>query len=147
MASQNNSLLYLGEDKTMNLYGGILLVLLVVSLAGCERPDSGVIRNRLHLPEPDFVANIEQGGKLFQANCATCHGVNIAGSKQGPPLVHKLYRPGHHADLTIHWAVKDGVKQHHWHFGDMPPVPGLSPNDVGHIISYIRSEQRLSDIR
>ena len=134
----------------MYRYGGILLALLfftVVFLRGREQPDPEVLRQRLHLPETGFVANIEQGGKLFQANCASCHGANADGSKQGPSLVHKLYRPGHHADLTIHWAVRDGVKQHHWHYGDMPPVSGLSANGVGHIILYIRNKQRMVGIR
>ena len=125
----------------------ILLGLVVSFLTGCEKPDSETVRQRLHLPQSGFVANIEQGKNLYKENCATCHGVHADGSTQGPPLVHKLYRSGHHADLTIHWAVKDGVKQHHWHFGDMPSIPGLSPDDVGHIIVYIRKQQRLAGIR
>ncbi len=30
---------------------------------------------------------IEQGQKLFAANCATCHGVNAEGSPNGPSLI------------------------------------------------------------
>ncbi len=29
---------------------------------------------------------ISEGHKLFQANCATCHGLNLQGTKQGPSL-------------------------------------------------------------
>jgi len=32
-------------------------------------------------------AVIEQGSKLFQANCATCHGLNLQGTSQGPTLI------------------------------------------------------------
>ncbi|SOE69087.1 menaquinol-cytochrome c reductase cytochrome c1 subunit precursor [Salinibacterium xinjiangense] len=32
-------------------------------------------------------ATIEDGGKLFAANCATCHGLNLQGTKQGPTLI------------------------------------------------------------
>jgi ubiquinol-cytochrome c reductase cytochrome c subunit len=28
-----------------------------------------------------------EGSKLFQANCATCHGLNLQGTKQGPSLI------------------------------------------------------------
>jgi len=28
-----------------------------------------------------------QGAKLFQANCATCHGLNLEGTKEGPSLL------------------------------------------------------------
>lgn len=30
---------------------------------------------------------IEEGKKLFGANCATCHGINAEGSAAGPPLI------------------------------------------------------------
>jgi ubiquinol-cytochrome c reductase cytochrome c subunit len=30
---------------------------------------------------------LTQGSKLFQANCATCHGLNLEGTKQGPSLL------------------------------------------------------------
>jgi len=32
-------------------------------------------------------AVIEEGTKLFQANCATCHGLNLQGTSQGPTLI------------------------------------------------------------
>jgi ubiquinol-cytochrome c reductase cytochrome c subunit len=35
-----------------------------------------------------FTANdVEEGGKLFEANCATCHGMGASGSQSGPSLV------------------------------------------------------------
>ena len=30
---------------------------------------------------------LEDGGKLFAANCATCHGLNLQGTTQGPTLI------------------------------------------------------------
>ena len=32
-------------------------------------------------------AQVEEGSKLFQANCATCHGMNLQGTTQGPTLI------------------------------------------------------------
>src|SRR3954454_4968208 len=32
-------------------------------------------------------SDVEQGGKLFAANCATCHGMGASGSQSGPSLV------------------------------------------------------------
>ncbi|WP_437585121.1 cytochrome bc1 complex diheme cytochrome c subunit [Paramicrobacterium sp. CJ85] len=41
--------------------------------------------------EPTAVASsqeqIEEGGKLFAANCATCHGMNLEGTEAGPSLI------------------------------------------------------------
>ncbi|MCD5341239.1 c-type cytochrome [Arthrobacter sp. AK04] len=31
--------------------------------------------------------DVEEGGKLFEANCATCHGMGASGSEAGPSLV------------------------------------------------------------
>jgi ubiquinol-cytochrome c reductase cytochrome c subunit len=32
-------------------------------------------------------SDAEEGGKLFEANCATCHGMGASGTKDGPSLV------------------------------------------------------------
>jgi ubiquinol-cytochrome c reductase cytochrome c subunit len=32
-------------------------------------------------------SDTEEGGKLFAANCATCHGMGASGTKDGPSLV------------------------------------------------------------
>ncbi len=32
-------------------------------------------------------ATVEEGNKLFAANCATCHGLNLQGTTQGPSLI------------------------------------------------------------
>ncbi len=59
-----------------------------------------------------------------------------------PPLVHKIYEPGHHADGAFLLAVSRGVRAHHWPFGDMPPVDGVSQEDVQKIVAYVRALQR-----
>lgn len=128
----------------------VMVVMAVVMAAlitgACEKPDTAEVRQRQHLPAPGFVANATKGADLFRGNCARCHGIDAQGSNQGPPLIHKIYRPDHHADLTFHWAVSRGAKQHHWHFGDMPPVEGVSPESVGHIVAFIRAGQRAAGI-
>lgn len=82
------------------------------------------------------------GGELFAANCAACHGAQAGGSDAGPPLVHRLYVPGHHSDAAFQSAVKNGVFAHHWDFGDMPAVAGVSEEDVAAIVGYVRGLQR-----
>lgn len=87
------------------------------------------------------------GEQLFGARCAACHGIRGAGSPQGPPLVHPVYEPSHHADAAFHRAVQVGVRAHHWRFGDMRPVPGLAPADVDRIVGYVRWLQREAGIQ
>ena len=82
-----------------------------------------------------------EGRKLFDANCATCHGKNAAGTDKGPPLIHDFYNPGHHSDAAFYFAAARGVRQHHWHFGDMPPQPQVTQDDLTGIIRYVREMQ------
>ena len=82
------------------------------------------------------------GGELYAAACAVCHGADLNGAASGPPLLHDFYRPGHHSDAAILLAVRRGVRKHHWGFGNMAPVPGLSDEQVEAITRFIRSEQR-----
>ncbi len=81
------------------------------------------------------------GVALFDKNCARCHGRAAAGGPGGPPLVHRIYEPGHHADAAFHLAVRQGVRAHHWNFGDMPAIPGVSEAEVDQIIAYVRALQ------
>ncbi len=86
------------------------------------------------------------GEAIFNQKCAVCHGPRAVGSPQGPPLVHKYYEPGHHSDMAFVLAVRRGVRAHHWRFGNMPPVPGLSDADVRAVIDYVRALQRANGI-
>ena len=89
----------------------------------------------------------ELGKDVFDTKCAACHGPNAVGRDGvGPPLVHIIYEPGHHSDESFQRAVAAGVPAHHWPFGNMPPVEGLSRNDVTTIVSYVRALQRENGI-
>ncbi|WP_417686293.1 c-type cytochrome [Roseibium sp.] len=87
------------------------------------------------------------GKALFDANCATCHGKNAAGQEGvAPPLVHRIYEPGHHGDGAFVIAALKGVRAHHWPFGDMPPVPGVTRDEVVRIVAYVRELQKANGI-
>lgn len=98
-------------------------------------------------PSPGLMANPAVGKKLFETHCTGCHGAALQGSDKGPPLLHRIYEPSHHADIAFQLAVKNGVRAHHWQFGDMAPVPQVTPDDVAHITGYVRAEQRKAGIR
>jgi len=120
----------------------ISVTLLSLPLLGCDFPDPEQIRENQFLPDKNFKPNIRIGEAKYNSSCSQCHGKSARGSSIGPPLVHKLYLPNHHADQSFRWAVRDGVKQHHWHFGDMPKMKDITPEDIANIILYVRTEQR-----
>jgi mono/diheme cytochrome c family protein len=124
-----------------------LSLLLLILVSACDGGPGERDPNPLHLPPQGFVGDSIQGKTLYSLNCQVCHGSDGVGTNQGPPLVNKTYNPRHHADLAFHLAVKNGVRSHHWKFGDMKPVPNLSPEGVEHIVQYVRKIQRKSGIQ
>lgn len=85
---------------------------------------------------------VKSGEARFNKFCAGCHGEGAAGTDKGPTLIHKFYHPNHHSDWSFRRAVAQGVTAHHWRFGDMPRVEGLSPEEVEDIIMYVRRIQK-----
>ena len=111
-----------------------------------SRVDAGAPIVEVTLPE-ELSANAEIGKRAFEAKCAVCHGANAAGQNGvAPPLVHKIYEPSHHADMAFVMAAQNGVRAHHWNFGNMPPVEGLTQGDVMMIATYVRELQRANGI-
>jgi mono/diheme cytochrome c family protein len=96
---------------------------------------------------PELTRVAEAGKRAFDANCASCHGANGLGTDKGPPLIHRIYNPGHHADESFFRAARDGVRRHHWNFGDMPAQPQVTEREVESILAYVREVQRANGIR
>lgn len=94
----------------------------------------------------DTPEEFKEGEEKFQGYCSSCHGLQGRGTGQGPPLVHKIYEPNHHADMAFQRAAALGVRAHHWKFGNMPKIDGVTSEDVTHIIAYIRWLQRQAGI-
>ena len=128
--------------------GGLIIVVLAMGsfLIACEKLSPEDRRQALHLPPLGFKGDAQKGLTIFQTNCVACHGPSGGGTVQGPPLVHQVYRTNHHANLSFHFAVRDGVKSHHWNYGDMKPVPEITPEETEHVVAYIRREQRRKGI-
>jgi cytochrome c len=98
----------------------------------------------VQVPELSAVAVV--GRKAFDESCASCHGTHGSGTDQGPPLIHDIYNPGHHADSAFYAAAKRGVRQHHWRYGSMPAQPQLTDSQMSAIIRYVRELQRANGI-
>ncbi len=116
-----------------------------------EPPDlSGISANgpivEVSLPG-ELTPPAQMGQRVFETVCADCHGVNAAGQNGiAPPLVHITYEPNHHGEGAFLNAVRNGVRAHHWNFGNMPAIEGLTNADVRAVVQYIRELQRENGI-
>jgi mono/diheme cytochrome c family protein len=96
------------------------------------------------MPESRFTGT--DGRSLYGQACAVCHGQSLEGTNAGPTFLDRIYAPGHHADISFIFAVERGVRAHHWNFGNMAPVEGLTHEQVLAIIAFIREQQRAAGI-
>lgn len=128
----------------------ILVVIVLVAVAGWYQfgraPVPHAVAGGTIVPNitvPELAGNALIGSRIFAANCAACHGEKAGGlDGAGPPLVHKIYEPSHHGDASFLLAVRNGVRSHHWKFGNMAPVEGLSDADVAMVVEFVRAVQR-----
>lgn len=86
-------------------------------------------------------ATLGAGDALYQASCAECHGTDLRGTDRGPSHLSQVYEPSHHGDFAFELAIKNGTRAHHWNFGDMAPVEGLSDEEIAAITAFVRDVQ------
>ena len=60
--------------------------------------------------------------------------------------MHRIYEPSHHSDSAFLLAIRKGVRAHHWKYGNMPAIDGISDNEVVQITAYVRALQRANGI-
>ncbi len=116
---------------------GIVAALAVLVACGDATPSADPSAS-----EPARAVSAERGKVLFNTSCASCHGVGAVGTGQGPSFLNDVYVPSHHADGAFLVAVTRGAAQHHWRFGPMPPIGGVTAEDVADIVAYVRGLQR-----
>ncbi|MDH5522164.1 MAG: cytochrome c [Acidimicrobiia bacterium] len=112
-------------------------VVAAVVIVGCSEnstPDQSV-------PETEADAAGSLGAEVYANSCASCHGADLRGTDKGPSQLSIVYEPNHHPDDAYRSAIANGAPQHHWTFGDMPPLTGLTGDEVEAVIVFIRAEQ------
>jgi cytochrome c5 len=139
------------------LIGGVSII--VMKATSSDQPPSPVASTAMHgkdagapareagqIVVPEFTPVALAGQEAFTEYCAACHGANAAGTAKGPTFIHKIYEPSHHADYAFQMAAKNGVNAHHWRFGNMKPVPGITSDQVQAVAVYVRELQRANGI-
>lgn len=125
---------------------GVICVLIALALLNlatglkAQNADSNEPR------EPEMTPALNLGKMNYEAYCASCHGRTAAGTDRGPTFISKIYHPGHHGDGAFFIAAKRGVRAHHWRFGNMPPVKGVSDTQIQSILLYVRAVQQANGV-
>jgi mono/diheme cytochrome c family protein len=140
----------LPNRRLLLVVGAILAVGALVARYGFAPeagPPAGSGTPLAEVSVPALSGAAKAGETAFNQYCATCHGKNAAGRDgAGPPLVHIVYEPNHHSDAAFLLAARRGVRAHHWSFGDMPPVEGVTDAEIGRIVAYVRTLQQANGI-
>lgn len=110
-------------------------MLAIAALAGCADDDTS------EDGAGSGDAATSQGAALYEQTCASCHGSDLRGTDEGPSHLSVVYEPGHHPDAAFRGAITNGVRAHHWNFGDMAPIEGLDDDEIDAIIEFVRQEQ------
>lgn len=103
-------------------------------------PITGVLLSLLAIPSALMAeqGSVEAGKRVFMNQCSVCHGADASGKT---PVAQSLnvaipdYRSQAVHSLTdedIRKVIKEGK-------GTMPPVPGLSAEDIANVIAFVRS--------
>lgn len=117
---------------------GIVGLMAALAVSGCAGGSA------VEVPVGPFDG--ETGPALYAQACSTCHGADLRGTDHGPPFLDRVYAPGHHADGAFLVAALAGVRSHHWDFGNMPAIRGITPEQVAAIVAYVREQQRANGI-
>lgn len=82
-----------------------------------------------------------RGEAIYGANCAQCHGDDLAGTDRGPSLLEPIYGPDRLSDAEVADAIRNGVDEELWDFGPMPANGAITDTQIEAIIAFVRAEQ------
>ncbi len=111
----------------MRWWAGCAVTIVMVTVAACGRDASESAGIR--------------GARPYAANCAVCHGDELQGTSRGPSLLDPAYVSSELSDAAIRDAVRNGVEQTRWQFGDMPANGVLRDAQLNEIIAFVRAGQ------
>lgn len=112
-----------------------VVFVLTLAAAACGGDDTATANS----PEP--IPAGANGATVYALRCASCHGDDLRGTDKGPSQLSIVYEPNHHGDDSYRAAIRNGVPQHHWGFGNMPVIEDITDEQVELVIGYIRSQQ------
>ena len=131
----------------MQRAGVWLLLGLIWFFMGCNRSGQEPAKPSSGFQPGATPTEYAKGEAAFARSCQGCHGPMATGTDRGPSFIHRVYEPSHHGDEAFYRAARSGVQAHHWSFGNMPPIQGVTDDDLREIVAYVRWLQRQAGIQ
>lgn len=139
--------------KNVYLLLSILILLLIVSAcASLSESFNPIDENGIILPAPPDSAVYKQGKQIYEATCASCHGINGEGQfpdaplkrdetgRYGAPPHNDSGHTWHHDDDLILQIINEGGMGEPTQFYPMPTfAETLSTDDKIAVVSYIKT--------
>ena len=99
--------------------------------------------NLLAWAQSSLKTQIENGKKVYQKNCLSCHQVNGGGvPKMNPPLINAAFVKGDKKKL-IQWVLLGSVEKvpidGKYYSNNMPPQATLKDGEIADVLTYIRN--------
>lgn len=99
--------------------------------------------NVLVYAQSSLKTQIENGKKVYQKNCLTCHQINGGGvPKMNPPLINAAFVKGDKKKL-IQWVLLGSVEKvpidGKYYSNNMPPQATLPDQEIADVLTYIRN--------
>ena len=126
------------RQRARSYWAGIALLPL---LSACGGGDSSTSRPAATSADGGDTTANDDGAALYQSFCAECHGADLRGTAKGPSHLSIIYEPSHHSDDAFKAAAIRGAPEHHFNFGNMPPVDGITDDQIDRVIAFVRAEQ------
>jgi len=87
--------------------------------------------------------SIENGKKVYQKNCLSCHQANAGGvPKINPPLIHASFVSGDKKKL-IQWVLSGSTEKvpidGKYYSNNMPAQAGLKDQEIADVLTYLRN--------
>lgn len=84
---------------------------------------------------------LERGEAIYGANCAQCHGADLAGTDTGPSLLDPIYAPAQLSDAEFVDSIRNGAEERLWEFGEMPANGAITDEQIEAILTFVRARQ------
>jgi mono/diheme cytochrome c family protein len=87
--------------------------------------------------------SLENGKKVYEKNCLTCHQANGGGvPKMNPPLIHASFISGDKKKL-IQWVLLGSTEKvpidGKYYSNNMPAQAGLKDQEIADVLTYLRN--------